>query len=640
VVVENITRFLREGHPRREAAILATRQIATAVLGCTATLLFAFVPLLFLPGNAGDFIRSLPMSVLLTVLGSLAVALTIIPFLGSLVLSGRGHERGNVFLRLLVGGIERTFRPLLRLALRFKLLTLLVSVAGVAASVALVPRIGFSLFPTAGLRQFRVTVETPEGASIEATDAAVRRVEAVLAGVPELTWTMANVGKRNPQVFYNVLSEAEAANTGEVLAELRAWDPDRSPALLEDLRRRLDGWPEARVQVKEFENGIPIAAPIEIRLLGDDLDDLARAAAQVERLLQDTAGTMYVENPYKLQRTDLVAEVDRDRAGMLGVPTIQIARMVRLAVGGLTLGTLRTEDGREHDVALVLPTGHNRLDGLDLLEIPTVTGGTARFADVAALGFERSPASIHHYGAKQRCVTVTAAAQAGWNVDRLTRGILARLAEVELPPGVRWQAAGEVESREESFGGLGAAILVAVFMILAILVLEFRTFRGTLVVASVIPLGVMGGLLALYWTGYTLSFTAVVGFTALIGIEIKTSILLVDFTNQLRAAGVPLVAAVQRAGEIRFLPILLTTLTAIGGLIPLALQESSLYSPLAWVIIGGLTSSTLLARIVTPVLYVLLAPKDAPPPPATPPGPQERSEFLELAQGETGSQSL
>jgi len=103
---------------------------------------------------------------------------------------------------------------------------------------------------------------------------------------------------------------------------------------------------------------------------------------------------------------------------------------------------------------------------------------------------------------------------------------------------------------------------------------------------------------------------------------------------------VPLVAAVQRAGEIRFLPILLTTLTAIGGLIPLALQESSLYSPLAWVIIGGLTSSTLLARIVTPVLYVLLAPKDAPPPPATPPGPQERSEFLELAQGETGSQSL
>jgi multidrug efflux pump subunit AcrB len=152
------------------------------------------------------------------------------------------------------------------------------------------------------------------------------------------------------------------------------------------------------------------------------------------------------------------------------------------------------------------------------------------------------------------------------------------------------------------------AILVAVFGILAVLVLEFGSFRSTAIVAGVIPLGLTGALLALLATGYTLSFTSIIGMIALIGIEIKNSILLVDFTNQLRERGTPLDQAIQEAGEVRFLPILLTSATAIGGLTPLAVQGSALYSPLAIVIIGGLISSTLLARLVTPVMYKLLPP--------------------------------
>jgi multidrug efflux pump subunit AcrB len=188
--------------------------------------------------------------------------------------------------------------------------------------------------------------------------------------------------------------------------------------------------------------------------------------------------------------------------------------------------------------------------------------------------------------------------------------VLATLDTLTLPEGYRITAAGEIESRQESFGGLGAAILIAIFGILAILVLEFKTFRGMLIVASVIPLGVIGGLLGLFVTGYTLSFSSVIGFVALIGIEIKSSILLVDFTNQLRAEGMGLDEAIEKAGKIRFVPIVLTSLTAIGGLIPLAIQGSSLYSPLAIVIIGGLVSSTLLSRLVTPVLYKLLPPTE------------------------------
>jgi multidrug efflux pump subunit AcrB len=209
---------------------------------------------------------------------------------------------------------------------------------------------------------------------------------------------------------------------------------------------------------------------------------------------------------------------------------------------------------------------------------------------------------------RERAVTLTSFVRTCFNTDRVTRAVLAAIDSLPLPKGYRITAAGEIESRQESFGGIGSAVIIATFLILGVLVLEFRTFRGTLIVASVIPLGVMGGILALFLTGNTLSFTALIGFVALIGIEIKTSILLVDLTNQLRLQGMGLEQAIRRAGEVRFLPIVLTSLTAIGGLLPLALQGAALYAPLAWVIIGGLISSTLLSRIITPVLYHIWPP--------------------------------
>jgi multidrug efflux pump subunit AcrB len=228
-------------------------------------------------------------------------------------------------------------------------------------------------------------------------------------------------------------------------------------------------------------------------------------------------------------------------------------------------------------------------------------------SQIASMRFSASPTTIDHVN-RQRSVTITSYVRSGYNTDAVTKQVMAALDSIALPVGYVMRPAGEIESREESFGGIGGAIIVAVFAILAILVLEFRDFRTTLVVASVIPLGLVGGIVALLLSGYTLSFTAMIGFVALVGIEIKTSILLVDFTDQLRRKGVSLDDAIQQAGEIRFLPIVLTTMTAIGGLLPLAFQGSGLYSPLAWVIIGGLVSSTLIARLVTPVLYKLLAP--------------------------------
>jgi multidrug efflux pump subunit AcrB len=205
-------------------------------------------------------------------------------------------------------------------------------------------------------------------------------------------------------------------------------------------------------------------------------------------------------------------------------------------------------------------------------------------------------------------VTIDADVLPGLNTAKVTAAVVAKLEAFDWPRGYRYKLGGEAESGAESFSGVGTAAIVALFGIFAVLVIEFGSFRSTLIVLTVVPVGLVGGFLALLVTGNSVSFTASIGFIALIGIEIKNSILLVDFTNQLRAEGVPLDEAIERAGEIRFLPILLTSATAIGGLLPLALQNIGLYSPMAWVIIGGLVTSTLLARLVTPVMYKLLPP--------------------------------
>jgi multidrug efflux pump subunit AcrB len=301
--------------------------------------------------------------------------------------------------------------------------------------------------------------------------------------------------------------------------------------------------------------------------------------------------------------------IDTQKAGLLGVSALEVNRTVRLAVAGLSAGQFRAANGDEYDITLRLPMKERpTIEALDSIEVSSAAGRQIPLRQISNPHFETVTNSITRYN-RERHVTISAQTLPGFNTARVTAAVVKQLGSIGLPPGYRFVVAGDVEAQQESFGGLLPAILVAVFGILAVLVLEFGSFRSTLIVAGVIPLGLTGALLALLATGYTLSFTSIIGMIALVGIEIKNSILLVDFTNRLRAQGVALDQAIQEAGEVRFLPILLTSATAIGGLLPLALQGSGLYSPLAIVIIGGLISSTLLARLVTPVMYKLLPPR-------------------------------
>lgn len=609
VVVENVARYRRDGHSAVEAAVLATRQITPAVISTTLILVAAFLPLLMMPGVAGQFISSLALAVVYTVSASMIVALTIIPLLARFMLGGHGHEEGNVLLRALQRGISASYRPVLHLCMKHRVATLLVAALLVAGGFALVPRIGFSLFPKADLPQFLVQIEAEEGAGIPATEAITKKAEAILKAYPGVINRFTTVGDGNPQIYYNVGPQSAKANTAEIFAALAPYDPVSGPATLAEIRRKMARIPGARIVVKEFENGGASDAPVEIRLICDDLDALTAMAKRVEESLMNMEGTHSVKNPLRVRRTDLRVVMEEGRAAVSGVLEKDVDEAARLAFAGLPAGYFREADGDEYPIRVQLPRTHRAaLDNWNGLQVWNAGAATyVPVAQVARLEMESAPPLIERYN-QERSITVTSLVKDGYNVATLTAEVGEKLAALDWPTGMRWEFGGEEEERNDTFGGLGMAVLFAGFGILAILVLQFGSFRGTAIVASVIPLGFIGGFVALWLTGYTLSFTAGVGFIALIGIEIKNSILLVDFTNELRAGGIEMREAIEQAGEVRFLPVVLTTLTAFGALLPLALQHSGLYSPLAIVIMGGLVSSLFLSRVVTPVLYSLIPP--------------------------------
>ncbi len=609
VVVENISRWIRGGSTPYDAAVKATSQIGPAVIGCTATLIFAFLPLMFLPGMAGKYMRSLPTSVTFIVLGSLFVAMTIIPFISSLVLKGDVDPRGNRVLRVLNRAIDFTYGRALHWSLKKPVITVILAGLFFLSSLFLINVIGFSLFPKAGLPQFLITIETPRGSNIGETDRVVKHVEGILSLRPEVRYYMSNIGKGNPMIFYNSFQKSEQSTMGEILCEVNTRSQPEIDQFINSLRDTLDQFITARIYVKEFENGMPVDNPVAMRLVGDNLDSIKLYSDRIEDIFKKSAGTDYIKNPLSQSLTDIRVVVNREKAGMFGVPAVEIDRTVRLGLAGINAGRFRDADGKEYTINVRLPDDNaNSVSSLDYIYVSSLSGAQIPLSQLARTEFENSPTLIQHYN-NERSMTISSGVRAGYNTDKVTKEILRRLAEIRFPEGFRVIPAGEIESRKQSFEGIGSAILIAIFGIFAILILEFRTFKSTMIVISVIPLGIIGGLIMLWVTGYTLSFAAAIGFVALIGIEIKNSILLVDFTNQLRQQGTPVDEAIIKAGEIRFLPVLLTTLTAIGGLLPIAMGHSNLYSPLAWVIVGGLITSTLMARLVTPVLYKILVPE-------------------------------
>ena len=610
VVVENIERWLREGHTRLEAVLKGTRQIALAVVGCTLTLIIAFFPFVLLPGASGDFIRSLPAAVIASVLSSMVVSLTIIPFLSSILLREEKNPEGNIFLRGLKKVISGSYSVVLNKALNRPIVTTIIAGAIFAASLMLFPVIGFSLFPPSEKPQFLIDITAPPQSNLDYTDFIAKKIELELKKYPDIKYFASNIGRGNPQIYYNVLQKNEQQNFAQLFVQLdEHTNRSHKAEIIEELRKKWTPFTGAKIEVKNFEQGPPVIAPVEVRMFGDNLDSLRMLSSRIEDMLKNTEGTIYIENPLRTLKSDIQVDINKEKAGMLSVSTGDINKTVRLAAAGFNLGKMTDDDGNDYDILITKEKNDLRsLDAFDNLFVNNYRGTAIPLNQLSTLKLKSSPSIINHRD-KIRTVSVSAFVKEGYLNDNVINVVKAKMDNLNLPAGYTFEMGGEIEQREESFGGLTNIIIATIFMFIAVLLLEFKTFKSTLIVLSVIPLGIVGAVLALLLTGNSLSFVAVIGLIALAGIEVKNTILLVDFTNQLREEGRTLDEAIREAGELRFLPIILTSLTAIGGLLPIALSDNPLISPLAIVIIGGLISSTILSRLVTPVVYKLIPPK-------------------------------
>ncbi len=613
VVIENINRYIVMGYDAREASDKGTSQIAWPVVTATLTTLLAFIPIIMMPEKAGDFIRSLPLTILYTLTASLLIALTLTPLLTSFYFRNtekirlrEGTRRIKGFLQHMIDG---PYQKTLHYALHHKKGVIGLSLAVFLGSLGLFPLVGLSFFPPAEMPDFLIRVQMPKNASIDETDKVVGYAEAILDTTHTVDRYAANVGHGNPRIYYNSFPRDFAKDFGEIYVHLKGYDRKDYERTVTALRKVFSRYPFADIYVKEYEQGVPVKAPVMIYVYGRDLNRLQRLAGKVEAMLKTTPGAINVENRVKQNRTDIWFHINRDKALSLGVPVYEIDKTIRTAVNGTTVDDFRDREGKEYPIVVRMPYDkHLKLSDLEKVYVKSLSGRFIPLTQLAKPEFHSVPGIITRYN-MHRTILITADIAKDHSLDDVMKPVLRQLKQYPFPLGYGYIVTGELENRNESFGGMLEAGIIALIAIFAVLVLQFRSFTQPLIIFVAIPLAIIGSLWALFLAGLSFSFTAFVGLVSLIGIVVNNSIILVDYSNTLRSEGKGMSEAVTEAGKVRFTPILLTAFTTIGGLLPLTLRGGMIWAPLGWTIIGGLLVSTMLTLVVVPVLYTMLTEK-------------------------------
>ncbi len=603
VVTENIARFMKLGYSKTEAAIKGTEQIAWAVTSSTVTTVLAFVPMMLMQDITGDFIRSMPLTVVFTLVASLWVSITLTPYLSKNFFTSASLEHDSKMRKWMNKIIQNKYRKRLAYALEHPKIILSASILIFILSLGLFPFIGMSFFPKAEKPQFMIDINLPEGTNLKKTDEVTKYVESVLRKKESIVSFASNVGHGNPRIYYNILSKRNASNHAQLLVELEKFEYEPFNNFLDELRTEFANYPGAKIDVKDFIQGPPIEAPIAIKILGNNLTTLKSIATDVENFFKTTDGTINVSNPLGTTKADIQVKINRTKAAIYGVPLADIDKVIRASITGLIVSKYRDEEGKEYNIVVKGKKSEgSELSKFDKIFVTSIKGAQIPLKQLATIEFKSTPLSISHYDLA-RTVTLTADVKAGYSVNAVTKKIIEKLKNYSFPKGYSYYVAGELESQQKSFGGMAKALIIAIVGIFGVLVLQFRSYSQPLIVFSAIPLAIIGSIVALLITGNSFSFTAFVGLTSLVGIVVNNSIILVDYSNQLRAEGKTVIEAVKTAGEVRFIPIILTTATTIGGLLPLTLGGGTMWAPMGWAIIGGLIASTFLTLIVVPVLY-------------------------------------
>ena len=651
-VCDNTHRLMALGYGRRRAAAEGARQLAVPILMATLTTVFAFLPMLTIPGDPGEFLYSLPVVVSTTLIVSWVVAMTLTALMASRFLrhggggsplgtvarwlSGRSgehqgddRERGNLFLR----GYGRLCAGCLRL----KYLTVLVAFLLFAGACCLVAfgAIGTQFFPDDKRTQFVVEVIAPEGASFERTNELAERVEDIVRVQgrvrrdgrlqDRLAQVVTYVGSSGPR--FHVSIEPVPPVPNYALLMVTTTDRSETFAYAEDIRRAAAAeLPGCRVIPRHIVLGVPVKSPVGLRIMGDDIAELRRLAANTKDLLRDSGLGWDVHDSWGTNSYELSLRPREDRARLAGISQADIANTTHALFSGHYLTTFREGD-HEIPVYMRLPASERR--GADAVRDVYVEGRQGKkipLDAVADLSMQPVLSRIDHHK-KVRCIEVRARPKQGYLANEVLAGIMPGLERIRamMPPGYRLEIGGEQEETTRSQGDMAFSFQISLMLIVLCLVIQYNAFSKPLVILFTLPMAATGALLGLWITGYSLGFMAMLGLLSLAGVVLNSAIVYLEFAERLVAEKLRLgegragpaersCGGLQReafrsclveAGKMRMLPIALTTLTTCGGLTPLALFGGPLWRPLAVVVIFGLLLATVLTLLVLPAVYAI-----------------------------------
>ncbi len=633
VIVENIYRFRLRGLGRIEAAKEATNQVAGAVIASTLTTICAFGPLVLWPGIMGEFMKYLPITVIITLISSLLVAMIFNPVLCANFLrvpeSGKAKKRPGD--RVISNGIK-FYEPILRWALGHRFLTILGMVGVLIGSIVLfgVFNPGIEFVPDTDPTYAYVNLEAPSGTRIEVTDGYTKQIEAAVAEVPELKAYVANVGSGGGQDITSGGGGATHLATLSlefIRAEERKFNS--STSMLE-LRQRLANFTGGRLSIEKQENGPPAGKPVTIEITGDDFSVLGEIADQIKELIRDIPGLVDLTDDYDRGRPEIQITPNLEKAARLGIRTIDLASMLRTAIHGDDVSTYRVGED-EYDIVVRLAEPSRR--SVEDIEELTVfyEGKHIPITSFADISFQTGIGAISRRDA-QRMVMVTADAGIGFNGPALLSEAQSRLADFALPGGYAIDYAGEDKEQKETMDFLfGQAFPICIMLIMLVLISQFTSITVPFVIISSVVLsliGVLAGLL-ITRTPFGVIMTGV-GIISLAGVVVNNAIVLLDYVIKLRKRGMEKTEALIEASKTRFRPVILTAVTTILGLIPLTVgisinfpnlfhgdfahavitggEMGQWWGGMGTAVIWGLTVATFLTLVVVPVMYSAIDP--------------------------------
>jgi multidrug efflux pump subunit AcrB len=378
----------------------------------------------------------------------------------------------------------------------------------VLLSLLLIKVTGITFFPKAEKNQFLVRLTVPDQSDIHYTEEAAAKVEQILDTIDIVSHYATNIGYGNPQIYYNLPVKQAQKNFAEILVLLDDYNVKEFDALVAGLRDTFSRITGARVEIKELEQGSPIEAPFVIKMTGENTGTLMLISQQLEEELRKIQGLVNIDNQINRKSTDLRIVINKDKAAMLGVPVSDIDRTVRAFIAGLPVSVFHAGDGEVYDIVIRAEQGASvAVEDLQTLYVKSQSGRFIPLPQLADISFEPSGGIITHYNLS-RSATITADLQKGYFIDDIIENITPWLESYPWPSGYGYHFGGELESRQESFGGMFRALIMASFLIFALLVLQFRSLVQPLIIFSAVPLAVTGGIVALSVTGYPFSFTA------------------------------------------------------------------------------------------------------------------------------------